>query len=397
MAVLKIQNFGGLKPRAAARALPADAAQTATNLQANTGEFRPLAQDTTVVAASGVNNPVFLFRFQRNADGTLNTNFSDAGRWVVSATDVSYAKYQVNDDTTDKHCYTFNDGSAAPRVRDALGNDRQLGVPAPTTKPTVSLNVVDEFTTADRAAELQAALQTAVDAVRVNATPSWVGCTRPGTGTTGYGDQTAANGFGIPDEARMARVYRLTGSGGTISDDYTSLDASMFTWIFDPQLGGFQGQAIASSPAWAGGTGTWHYCLTFLAYGRAYTLNTAAISTALTAIAMPGKTDGTKLLSAGQVSDIVADLSDLVDPAGTTLKPKIDSVKQAFEQLKALLDGGAQASLAAQTTAFYSKTDVANAITAAKANFAESVFNAASGIVRSSLAADYFASPGDSA
>ena len=32
MAVLRVTNFGGLKPRASARALPADAAQTAPRI-----------------------------------------------------------------------------------------------------------------------------------------------------------------------------------------------------------------------------------------------------------------------------------------------------------------------------------------------------------------------------
>jgi hypothetical protein len=387
MAVLRITNFGGVLPKVEPRALPDTAAQEAHNIDPGSTDFRPLGADSTVLANSGVNNPLTIYRLQLKADGNLNTDFTEASTWKVYAGDVSLVKGQINSDTTDRHYLTYNDGSAAPRAIDATGSDRQLGVPAPTTAPTVVVNEVDEFTTDERAAGLASVQQVAAAAIRANATASWVGADHPGTGTTGYGDVTPAFGFGITEESLQVRAYRLTGSGGTISNSYSTTAATEFSWVFDPLLGGTQGQA-AATPAWAGGAGTWHWFLTYPAYGRGYTLNTAAIETALEAIAMPGTTDGTKLLTSAQVDEILAELDDYVDPTNDVVGPLVNALKQKVAQLKALLDGGPRASLAATRLAFYSKTDVAAAIAAAKTNFYNTVYNQADLVARSSTPAD---------
>lgn len=391
MPVLKITNFGGLMPKAQPRALPDASAQTATNLQGNTSEFRPLAADTTVVAtiSGGVSNPLSLYRFQRNSDGSLNTVYTSASNWLASAADKNYVKCQVNNDTTDRTLVSFNDGSAAPRMIDATGSDRQLGVPKPTVAATITVNASDEFTTDERSTALQAALQTAVTAVRASATAVYRGAARPGTGTDGYLDRTATNGFSPIDQTQMVRVYKLNASGGVISDSFTAIADTNFTWAFDPQLSGVRGDSIASSPSWALPAGTHFICLPFAAYGLTYDIDSSALSTALTAILMPGKTDGTKLFTPTQVTNVVADLVDYVDPAGPTVKPLIDSLAAKVTELKELLDGGSRASLAASTQAFYGQADVAAAITAAKANFADAVFAMADGIARSSLPDDY--------
>ena len=389
MAVLRVTNFGGLKPRASARALPADAAQTAHNLQANTREFRPLATDTQVIANTGLTNPLTIFRLQRNSDGSLNTDFTDLTKWKVYAGRRSFVKAQVNDDTTDRHYYSFDDGTAAPRVLDATGNDRQLGVPAPTTAPTVSVNETDEFTSEDRATGLQAALALAIKAVQDSASVVWRGAADPGTGTTGYLNRTTANGFATADPSQQVRVYRLAASGGAISDSYTALDDSAFNWVFDPSLAAIVGDSTAGTPAWAGTAGTPHICIPYSAYGLTYSINTSTLTTALAAITMPGKTDGTKLFTTDQVAEIVGEISDYADPAGPTIQPKIQALAAKVTELRTLLDGGGRNSVVAQTTAFYSKADVVAAIDDAIDSWANFVFNKADDIARSSLGADY--------
>jgi hypothetical protein len=387
MAGVKIQDFGGMFPSVPARALNESASQTASDLMSDAKEFRPLGQDTTVVANSGVTNPLTIYRLARTAAGAFTTDMTT--NWIVDSVVKNYVKGPVNDDATERTYYTYGDGSLPPRVRDVNGVDRILGVPAPETPPVTEVNEVDEFTTDDRAAGLEAARQTAIAAVRENVTAVWRGAPSPGTGTTGYGDLTSTNGFGIPNPAMQVRVYRLTGAGGTISDSYTSLDDSYFTWIFDPQLQGFQGPSIGTSPAWAGSAGTYHYCIAYYAYGLTYDIDTSALQTALLAIDMPGKDDGTKLFTAGQVTEMINELVAFADYDGDIVGPMIDALEAKVVEVKALLDGGPRASLTAQTTAFYSKTDVAAAVTSAKQNFVNTVWNQAYLVARSSTPVDY--------
>ena len=388
MARIQITNFLGLVPKDTARA-PGDRAQTASNLLPTTTEFRPLAADTTVIANTGLSDPLTAFRLSRNSDGSLNTVFSSTANWIFSGTAKSFAKIAINDSLADRHVVTFDDASAAPRIIDATGTDRLLGVPKPTAAPTTSVNVVDEFTVEERASGLGAAQGTFVQAVKDNATLIWRGVTAPGTTTTGYLDRSATYGFSPVDSSQQVRVYRLSGTGGTIADPYVSgADGANFSWVFDPQLAPFTGDALAS-PAWAGGAGTPHICVAFCAYGHTYDINTAALSAALTAIEIPGKTDGTKLFTSGQVAAVIAGLVAYVDPDGATVKPMLDALRTNVLELKALLDGGGRTSLAAITTAFYAKADVAATITADISNMALDLFNASKGIAYSSLAIDY--------
>jgi hypothetical protein len=389
--LLRLSRFGGLVPRALDDALPGDAAGVATNLAASTYDFRPVGADTTIVAATGITDPLTIYRHQRTAAGALNTDFTASSTWRYSAIDVSIAKYPNNDDTTDRHVLTYNDGSSPPVWIDATGVSRQLGVPKPTTAPAVTLNEVDEFTSEDRASDLDAARQTVVDAIKANATPVWRGATHPGTGTTGYLDQTTANGFTAANDAMMVRGYRLTAAGGAISDDYTALPTANFSWIFDPLLPGFPA-TLSAAPSWAGAAA--HQCITLHAYGLTYDVDTGAVSTAIAAIAMPGGEVGEKLLTAGQVTDFMAKLAEYTDPAGDIVKPKLDALNAKVIEVKVLLDGGAQSSVVAQRAAFYALADVAAAKTAAIANAAEDIWSTAWNIAHSSLPAEN-AGPGN--
>lgn len=383
---IRITNFGGLMPKAKARALPDDKAQTATDLDATTAEFRPLPNDTQVVASTGVTNPLTLYRLARTAGGAFTTDMTT--NWVVRAAAMSFVKGQDNADTTERTYATFDDGSAPPRVYDSsdMVTGRQLGVPKPGSAPTVSINVVDEFTVEERATGIQSALAQAVRAIRENATQVFRGATHPGSGTSGYVDRTVANSFLQADDTQMFRAYRLSGLGGTISDTYGGGAVENFSWVFDPKLSPLTWTTNGST-TWAG-TGVYHIGIMFSAYGQTYDINSGALTTALTAILMPGKTDGTKFFTSGQVTAIVNDLVAETSPTGAAVKPLIDALAGKVEELKALLNGGNRTSLAALTQAFYSKSDVASQITAAIDNFANNVFQAADGVARSSLAAD---------
>ena len=141
MTALKITQFGGQVPRVSPRALPADAAQRYENLLATSTELRPLAGDKTVAAAApGART---LYRLGRDAEGALRGGDTDG--WLTDAADKNHVKGQLNDDATERTVVSWNDGSAAPRVIDAKGADRLLGVPAPASV-AVTANITDEFT-----------------------------------------------------------------------------------------------------------------------------------------------------------------------------------------------------------------------------------------------------------
>lgn len=156
MAVFKIENFGGELPSVSPRALPADAAQTNRNLFLATREFRPLKADAPVASCEAGTKT--LHRFARKPDGTFNSDPTTG--WITSTDERSYVKGQINDERTERTYLTFDDGSARPRVIDASGADRLLGVPRP-TKPTVAGVIKDEFTVEEASAFLLEVISTA--------------------------------------------------------------------------------------------------------------------------------------------------------------------------------------------------------------------------------------------
>lgn len=141
MTALKIIQFGGQVPRVSPRALPAGAAQRYENLLATSAELRPLPGDKTVAGA--VPGAKTLYRLGRDAEGALRGGDTDG--WLTDAADKNHVKGQLNDDATERTVVTWNDGAQPPRVIDATGADRLLGVPAP-PKLTLTANVTDEFT-----------------------------------------------------------------------------------------------------------------------------------------------------------------------------------------------------------------------------------------------------------
>lgn len=385
--VIRINTFGGLVPKASARALPDNAAQVAQDLQADSAEFRPVATDVQVLADSGVTNPKTIYRLQRKADGTLNTDFTSAATWKVSAIEKSFVRGQLNNDLTERTYVTLNDGSGAPRVIDATGQDRQLGVPSPVTAPTVTVNVVDEFTTDERSASLAAIESDLKSAAAAIVTPVWRGASatdpatyRPGGTHPGYADRVYVPGVD-PQEAQEIRLFRTTSTAGakngTISDDYTG--GSKQGWPFDSSLGGFWVPASSSWPGfitWPGSTYD-HWAIPFSAYGLTYDINDSGLNAALTAIDMPGGTVGEKLLTSDQVTEIVGKVDDMSTQQWADVAPKLNALYAKVQQVKILLDGGAQGSLVAANTAYYATTAISDILTNGVANAAEAIWNEA--------------------
>ncbi len=142
MTTYKLSAFPGEAPSVSDRALGANFAREHFNLFLPSAEFWPLATDRRHSAC--VAGTQTLHRFARDASGAVVHNPAAPIRsW---AQELSLVKGQINDEATERTYQTTNDGSAAPRALDVRGNDRLLGVVRP-VRPTVSLQVVDEFTT----------------------------------------------------------------------------------------------------------------------------------------------------------------------------------------------------------------------------------------------------------
>lgn len=409
---VKITSFGGIFPAFKPRTLPADAAQTNRNLLASVPDFRPLATDLNV-AVSGVNNPLTLYRLDRKADGTFNTDMTTG--WVVNAATVSYAKGPLNDDSTERTYYTFDDGSAPPRWLDVNGVDRALGVPKPAAAPTATVIDADEFTPEDRAAGIDSALQQVVTHIRDQLDAAWVGATEPGvagtSGVTGYLNLQTP-GYGSPaSQGKQARLWGLTSYDGARNGDiFTSYGGaggtSGHSWAYDPAMQPFWIPADGSAPAWtyAGsppGSYRDNVAVSFTAYGLTYAVDSASLNTALAAIPMPGKTDGTKLLTAGQIENGTDGLIDRLErKLSLTDNPEIKAKKaelaQAVDELRTIMNRGVYGAIEAQNTAYFAGATITTYMATEIETWANRVFDAAARSIQSTTPiGDYGGGGGD--
>jgi hypothetical protein len=389
---IKITNFGGLHPKASPRALPSDGAQIAKDLQPGNREFRPLGQDTQVVASSGVTNPKTIYRFQHKSDGTFNTDMTTG--WIVKAIEMSFVKGQINDDTTERTFATSDDGSNPPWVYDATDTvtGRRLGVPAPTDAPTLVVNRVAQFSTDDRAAAVKAASDyfktLANDATML--VPTWFGAAtttqsdfRPGTTHDGYVDRVTVPTLNA-DPSQQLRVFRLDSTGGAdnggISNTYDSFDAASYQWVMDPSLAGFYQTSPSSAPLWPtwAGTNNDHWCVPFTAYAIAYDPNGAGLRAALQAMEMPGADTPTPLFTdPTQLDEVMTAVADVLSAKWTAGAPYLTALKAEVDTMHVMLGGGGTEQRAASITAFYAKSDVSTEISTAKSNLAEALFGIA--------------------
>lgn len=142
MTTYRLNAFAGEAPSVSDRSLGANFARRSENLFLPSGEFWPLGGDRRHSAC--VAGAKTLHRFNRDTTGAVVQNPDALIRSY--AQELSFVKGQINDEATERTYRTTNDGSERPRALDIRGNDRLLGVPRP-VKPTVTLQVVDEFTT----------------------------------------------------------------------------------------------------------------------------------------------------------------------------------------------------------------------------------------------------------
>jgi hypothetical protein len=147
VAALKITNFLGIAPKIASELLPDTAAQVALNTKLYSGDLIPYPQPVTA-GDTGQSTTVKTLYALRNP----STNEVE---WLSWTTDVNIAIATSNEDNNQRFYYT---GDGVPKVSDyTLATNGSLpypvgyydlGLPVPTTKPTVSTTAFTTKTSA---------------------------------------------------------------------------------------------------------------------------------------------------------------------------------------------------------------------------------------------------------
>lgn len=311
MPTIKIADFGGLSPSSLPRALPENGAQAATNLFARTREFRPLANDTAVTTV-GVSNPATLYRYQST--------------WLASATHLSFARAQINGDTTERTYYTFNDGSAAPRAINSSSTltnlasaGRLLGVPAPTAKPAVVLQVTDELTTEELPGvdtEATTAIQAAINAAFVDSYQgNAIAPATPSVSQLGW----APHGAGMPSVAAHQWNLLVPMNG--------PVPAPGFEYVQRPEFGGMQ--VLVS--------GVYYWAVPFELYAPVRTINSSTLSAALTALKQPNDAT-TALFEPAEVTGVTADIVAYYALTSDPMKSLLDTALAATAMIRSVID-----------------------------------------------------------
>lgn len=305
MATLKITNFGGEVPRLPPRILPPDAAQLNKNLLTTANEFRPLHADTNVAAAPiGAKT---LYRLGRNADGSMRTD--DTSGWIAETQDKNYVKGQLNDDATERTVVTWNDGTQRPRVIDAKGSDRLLGVPAPVSVG-VSLNAVTQFTMEDALNWVSGELvPTIATALRESLYEHDYGSRF--SGNVPVAGATQAHGMEHYQPVPWNSVFRMNRE---VADRYNLTGGDVGRVDL---MGNEAGFTIETGPYW----------------GRVTSIE--GLRARLRLIESPK--DGTQVFTDPQIVELSDALASLFDPAGSSLKAKRAEMDKLAEQfVKAL-------------------------------------------------------------
>jgi hypothetical protein len=378
MAVIKLNQMGGIHPSVLPRNLPPDGAQIAQNLNPGTSEFRPLKQDTQVSTTLNTSNPQTLYRFDRNTDGTLNT--SEATGWIGSGQQVSLVRQQLNDDTTGRIYYTNDTGTTDLGLRwiDPTGADRAAKIPPPSTAPTItSVNQGYVFTEEVRQQEVESVLQQAIEMVLASASPIWVGADTLPAGwvrRSDFSDPGDPGHYGAQRDA--VRVFALNPATDQIISTYSSMPVAEASWVFDPLLEGFTADLPALDPripAWASGHTKW-WCINMRHYAEAFDINEVSLKAALLTLKMPGTQGAQALLDGPQADALVAALVNFGDKDGVRVRANIDALVNKITDARLLFDNGGKVFLKTLVVAFRQQSRVANRVASAKSDFAKAMW-----------------------
>jgi len=312
MAILDIQTFPGEAPAVSEHNLGGDAARVNRNLSLVSGEFRPLADD--VVHSSCPVATRTLYRLARDGSGAF---VDDPAAPLLAWPDArSLVKGQINDEASERTFMTMDDGSAAPRVIDAQGTDRLLGVPRPLA-PVIAVTkhpaLAQEAANAWFDQTLPEQVKNAIVAAVTTATQ----------GSTLYIEMILHNK--VSNDVVSCKIGRVSGTSVTVTRGSGSNDDTVnrvvtvvgenitpATW--KTRVAQAKG-TTASNLVLRYGT---HYTLAPV-YSKIYTVGKAAVQTALAAIQYPatwGEMANTPVFGAGDAARIANTAQRWLDAPG---------------------------------------------------------------------------------
>lgn len=214
MAALKITSFLGIAPKIASELLPDTAAQIALNTKLYSGDLIPYPQPVAA-GDTGQNTTVKTLYALRNPN-------TSAVEWLSWTTDVNIAIATSNEDNNQRFYYT---GDGIPKVSDyTLATSGaapypvgyyDLGLPVPTTKPTVSTTAFTTKTSASFARDASGI------ATLVTSTPHGL---RTGSIVTVSGFTAIAGTYNQPGTTTITVTINNHGlpNGAVVSLDFTT-------------------------------------------------------------------------------------------------------------------------------------------------------------------------------
>ena len=155
MAGFKVEVFKGIRPRIAASKLPDGEAVRAENARIGSANLKPLNGKTSAATNVSAGDTSAIYKFDNNGSPV----------WFEWTSDVDVARGPIKDDALERTYYT---GDGAPKytyygIADGGGGGpypedwRYIGVPAPTTAPTISATALPED--ADQSERLVSAVE----------------------------------------------------------------------------------------------------------------------------------------------------------------------------------------------------------------------------------------------
>ncbi len=337
MAVIKISTFGGILPSVDPRNLPPESAQVAHNLDLRFGDFRPLRD---------VGDPLPGVTVVPGAKSIFRT---PSGVWLSSATDTNYVNGQINDAEFERVYLTGRN----PDYPEVWQQDvyYRLGVPAPRTKPTVSVVVNDEFLQADRDAVANSIVDDITKAVRLNVSELYAGNTPSG----GSEDATWFTYNQVDNELTPNLGYFAYAVPATGTAAAPVITRASDSYLLDSALGG-KFVTIGASTYWA---------IPVQARALNYRVSITGLTSYLQGVLKPNSSTNEKLFSAAQAAAIAERAADLVDVTKDPVKGYVSAINAKQGELISLLrktdtSSGRAAAVAAARSALASAVQAMN-------------------------------------